>query len=75
MANPLFQAMGGKMRQNGQRNMAPDLLRFMQGFQGNPVEQLQSKLDSGEMSQQQYNQLYSAAQSIAQKMMGVLQRK
>ena len=72
MPNPLFQALGGKTTQGNQKNMAPGLIQFMQGFQGNPLEQLQSKLNSGEMSQQQYNQLRGMAENIVRQMMGVL---
>lgn len=72
MPNPLFQAMGGKTAQNQQKNMAPQLLQYMRNFQGNPLEALQGKLNSGEMSQQQYNQLRGMAENIAHKMMGVL---
>ena len=69
MANPFFSAMGGSNRpQGGSRNLAPALLQHIQGFQGNPMEQLQSKLNSGEMTQDQYNQLHSMAEGIAQKM-------
>jgi hypothetical protein len=70
MGNPFFKAMGGaNAQQGGQRNLAPSLLHYIQGFQGNPMEQLQSKLNSGEMSQDQYNQLHSMAEGIAQQMM------
>ena len=73
MSNPLFNVLnGGKSQQGGQRNLAPALLQHIQGFQGNPMEQLQSKLNSGEMSQQQYNQLRGMAENIVQRMMGVL---
>lgn len=76
MANPFFNAMGGSQGpQGGQRNLAPNLIQYMQGFRGNPMEQLQEKLNSGEMTQQQYNQLRSVAEGIAQKMMGVLSRR
>lgn len=75
MSNPFFKAMGGQPQQSGPRNFAPALLQHIQGFQGNPIEEVQAKLNSGEMSQEQYNQLYSAAQSIAQKMMGFLPRR
>lgn len=73
MPNPLFQAMGGRTAQNQQKNMAPQLLQYMRNFQGNPLEALQGKLNSGEMSQRQYNQLRGMAESIAQQMMGALQ--
>ena len=76
MANPFFSAMGGSNRpQGGSRNLAPALLQHIQGFQGNPMEQLQSKLNSGEMSQQQYNQLRGMAENIVQQMMSVLPRR
>lgn len=76
MANPFFSAMGGaKAPQGGRRNFAPALLQHIQGFQGNPVEQLQSKLNSGEMTQDQYNQLRGMAENIVQRMMGVLPRR
>ena len=70
MSNPIFQALnGGKasFAQGGRRNLAPALLQHIQGFQGDPVRQIQQKLQSGEMSQDQYNQLRGAAEQIAQK--------
>jgi hypothetical protein len=76
MANPFFSAMGGaKAPQGSQRNFAPALLQHIRNFQGNPMEQLQGKLNSGEMSQDQYNQLRGMAENIAQRMMGVLPRR
>ena len=39
MANPFFKAMGGgNARQSTRRNLAPSLLQYIQGFQGNPME-------------------------------------
>lgn len=76
MANPFLQAMGGAgTPQGGRRNLAPALLQHIQGYQGNPIQELQSRLNSGAMTQEQYNQLHSAAQDIAQKMMSVLPRR
>ena len=76
MANPFFKAMGGgNARQGTRRNLAPSLLQYIQGFQGNPMEQLQSKLNNGEMSQDQYNQLHSMAEGIAQQMMQFFPRR
>ncbi len=72
MGNPFRQAMSGPQGQGGQRNLAPALLQHIQSFQGNPIEQLQNKLTSGEMTQQQYNQLRGMAENIVQRMMGVL---
>ena len=76
MANPFKTALGGSQApQRGQRNFAPALLQHIQNFQGNPMEQLQSKLNSGEMTQDQYNQLRGMAENIVQRMMGVLPRR
>ena len=76
MSNPFFKAMGGGNAQQGaRRNLAPSLIQYLQGFQGNPMEQLQSKLNSGEMSQNQYNQLHSMAEGIAQQMMQCFPRR
>jgi len=73
MANPFYKAMGGSQRQQeGRRNLAPDLLQYMQNFQGNPVQMLQEKINSSGITQEQYNQLHSAAEKIAQQMMGIL---
>ena len=84
MANNIFNRLNGgrhpqggpaqqaSFAQGGRRNLAPALLRHIQGFQGNPVQQIQQKLQSGEMSQNQYDQLRGAAEQIAQKMMGAL---
>lgn len=73
MANPFFNAMGGaRVRQMGGRNLAPNLLQYMQNFQGNPMQMLQEKINASGITQEQYNHLHSAAESIAQKMMGAL---
>lgn len=75
MANPFRTALGGSQApQRGKRNFAPALLQHIQNFQGNPIQMVQEKLNSGEMSQDQYNQLHSIAESIAQQMMGTLRR-
>lgn len=76
MANPFKTALGGSQApQRGQRNFAPALLQHLQNFQGDPMQQLQSKLNSGEMTQAQYNQLRGMAENIVQRMMGVLPRR
>lgn len=76
MSNSLFQELGGgQMPQGAPRNFAPALLQHIRSFRGNPLEVLQSKLSSGEMSQEQYNQLHSAAEAIAQRMMQTIPRR
>jgi len=73
MANSIFNALGStKTQPSGNHNLAPALLQHIQGFRGNPIQDLQNKLNSGEMTQEQYNQLHSMAEAIAQRMLSVL---
>lgn len=66
MTNPLYQAMGN------QPNPMADLIRqakeLKKSFSGNPREEVQRLLDSGQMSQQQFNQLSQIAQQVVQAM-------
>ena len=71
MANPLYNALNGsESPQNppadgGFSGMVQQLRQYASGFQGDPVQELQKKLSSGEMNQQQYNQLRGVAMKIA----------
>lgn len=66
MANPLYQAI------RNQSNPMADLIRqakeFKKSFTGNPREEVQRLLNSGQMSQQQFNQLAQIAQQVVQAM-------
>ena len=66
MANPLYQAM------RNQSNPMADLIRqakeFKKSFNGNPKEEVQRLLNSGQMSQQQFNQLSQIAHQVVQAM-------
>lgn len=76
MSNPLFDALGGAKAQQGtKRNLAPGLLRYINNFQGNPIQSVQNKVSSGEWTQQQYDELHSAAENIARQMMSFIMRK
>lgn len=63
MGNPLFQAFGG-----GQNNQFAQLVQqfqqFRNTFRGDPQQEVQKLLQSGKISQQQLNQLQSAAQQF-----------
>jgi len=75
MGNPFREAMGGaQAQQGGGRNLAPNLLQYMQNFQGNPMQMLQEKINASGISQEQCNQLRSAAEKIARQMMGIMGR-
>lgn len=76
MANPFKTALGGSQaQQRSQRNFAPALLQHIRNFQGDPMQQLQEKNNSSGINQEQVNQLRSMAESIAQRMMGMLPRR
>lgn len=76
MANPFKQALDGSQpQQRGQRNFAPALLQHIQNFHGNPVEILRGKINSGEISAEQYNQMRGIAENIVGRMMSVLPRR
>lgn len=65
MGNPFFSAMGGSTSPQGSpANISGMFQNFMQNFVGDPTQILQGKLNSGEMSQQQYNQLRGIAEQI-----------
>lgn len=77
MANPLYQELNGN-RENvpnpnpqndptgGFAGMVQQLRQYASGFQGDPTQELQKMLSSGQMNQFQYNQLRNVAQRIAQ---------
>ena len=62
MSNPLFNTLGGGMPQgNGPMQMIQQFQQFRQQFQGDPKQEVQNLLNSGQMSKQQYNQLQGMA--------------
>jgi hypothetical protein len=68
MSNPLFNMMGGNNMQNP---MLQQLMQFRNNFKGDPRAQVQQLLNSGNVSQSQYDQAVQMANQI-QKMMGKL---
>ena len=68
MSNPLFNMMGG----NGMQNpMLQQLMQFRSTFKGDARTQVQQMLNSGRVSQSQYDQAVQMANQIS-KMMGKL---
>jgi len=65
--NPLFN-MFGQNNQNGMFpfNIIQQFNQFKQNFQGDPKQRVQNLLDTGQMSQEQFNQLSSMAQMFQQ---------
>ena len=68
MPNPLFQQLGG-MPQNPMMQMMQQFQQFKENFKGDPQTEVQNLLNSGRMTQAQYNQLAQTAQQMA-RMMG-----
>ena len=74
--NPLFNLFGGNQMQMSNNpvgnafNMMQQLNQFRQNFHGNPQQQIQQLINSGRISQEQYNNAYKMAQQIQQMLGG-----
>ena len=69
MANSIFNDLGGNNNKlpgpfGNVQDMMQRLNQFRQSFQGDPKQQVQQLLNSGRMSQSQYNQLSQMATQI-----------
>ena len=65
MNNPIFNALGGAMPNLG--NMGQLLQQFQQfknTFKGDPRQQIQQMLNSGQITQERYNQAVQLAQQL-----------
>ena len=67
MSNPLFGMMGGNQPQMS--GLMQRFQQFKQAFTGDPKQRVQDLLNSGKISQQQYNRAVQMAQQL-QRMMG-----
>lgn len=64
MANQLFNMLGGNNQLNSMPGFMQRLNQFRQNFTGDPKQQVQQLLNSGKMTQAQYNQLSQMATQI-----------
>ena len=69
MSNPLFQQMGGGMPGGMGGGIMQRFQQFQHMFRGDARQQVQNLLNSGRVSQQQYNSAVQMAQQM-QRMMG-----
>lgn len=69
MSNPLFQMMNGNQFGN-MSNMVQRFNQFKKTFSGDPKQQVQNLLNSGKVSQAQYNQAVEMAKAF-QNMLGM----
>lgn len=67
MSNPLFSMMQGQTPMNG---IMQRFQQFQQMFRGDPKQQVQQMLNSGRISQAQYNNAVQMAQQMA-RMLGM----
>lgn len=63
MSNPLFNVLGGGQLGNlgNMANMVQQFNQFRRNFNGNPQQIVQQMLNSGQISQQQFNQVAQMA--------------
>ena len=64
--NPLFNLFGQNYNQNGNfpLNLVQQFNQFRSTFQGDPKQQVQNLLNSGQMTQEQFTQLSSMARDF-----------
>ncbi len=70
MSNPLYQMLGGAMPNNlgNMVNIIQQFQQFKNSFHGDPRQQVQQLLNSGRVTQEQYNQAVQMA-NMLQRMM------
>lgn len=61
MANPIFEVLGNR---NPMTNIVQQIEEFKKNFQGDPKAEVEKLLNSGQMSQQQFNQFSQMASHI-----------
>jgi hypothetical protein len=64
MGNPLFNQFGQGQQQNPIQNIIDEIQNFKQMFKGDPKKEVEKLMQTGQMSQQQFNQLSQMANQI-----------
>ena len=65
-----FNQLGQKMPMNGMQNIMQRFQQFQKMFTGDPRQQVQQLLNSGKVTQQQYNQAVQMAKQFQQMLGG-----
>lgn len=68
--NPLYNVLQGNTQPNQLNGLIGRFKRFREQMQGDPKQQIQQMLNSGKISQQQYNQAVQMANQLAQLLKG-----
>lgn len=69
MNSSLFNALNGT--QKGPMNIVQQFMQFKKNFKGNPQQQIQQMLNSGKVSQAQYNAAVQKAQMLQKMLSGM----
>lgn len=69
MTNPLFKVLGGMQPASGamgnMQNLIQQFQQFKNNFRGDPRQQIQQMLNSGKISQADYNRAVQLAQQLS----------
>ena len=65
MANPLFQQMGGGQMPGQIGQIMSAFNQFKQSYQGDPQQEVQRLLNTGQMTQEQYNRMQQMASYLS----------
>ncbi len=66
MPNPLYQALGGNQITGNTSDMVRAFEEFRRNFRGDPKQTVQNLLNSGQLTQAQFNQLAQEASQLLQ---------
>lgn len=72
--NPLYNVLAGNTSVNGINGLWGQIEAFKRNFKGDPKAQIQQMLNSGQISQAQYNQAVQMANNLMQLMPGAQRR-
>lgn len=64
MANNLYKEYGGSIANNGVSQILQQVREMQKTFKGDPKQMVEQLLRSGQMTQQQFNELAAAANQI-----------
>ena len=66
MSNPLYNMFGGNAPINPMAQLVRDAKNFRKSFTGNPKDEVQRLLNSGQLSQADFNRYSQIAQQVLQ---------
>ena len=64
MANPLFEQMGGMNNMGPMGQIMQQFQQFKANFRGDPQQEVQRMLNSGQITQEQYNSVQQTASQL-----------